>query len=143
MRAPLVLGVSTINLHELNKLESRTSVGHKSNWSNGKLRGSRSNKFICTVVAAIRKVPLYGPGRMTGAAGDADRPSYTVMMNDQEATEKVKAGTAVENAQRYDAPQEHSGIRTSIDSGPDSEAPPRCVGQLSFPGLAVEDSSCC
>jgi hypothetical protein len=115
------LGLSVVSIHELNKMEIKLNFGHKSNWSNEKLRATRSNRFMCALVAAIRRVPIYGPSKMNGSSGDADKPIYTVMINDQEASDKVKAGKAAREAKRYDAPQGKSDQETSSTTGGGAE----------------------
>ena len=78
------LGLSIVNLHELNKIELRCSFTHKSNWSNEKLRAARSMRFMCALLAAIRKIALSTPGR-----GGEMRPTYTVMLSDREMADKM------------------------------------------------------
>ena len=51
-----------ISIHELNKLELKCFFTHKSNWANEDLRASRSSKFMCALVAAIRRIPIIRPG---------------------------------------------------------------------------------
>ncbi|KAH8893311.1 hypothetical protein GQ53DRAFT_684923 [Thozetella sp. PMI_491] len=78
------LAMSIINVHELNKMELRCAFNHKSNWSNEPLRAARSMKFMCALVAAIRKISLSTPMR-----GGEARPTYTVMLSDREMAEKM------------------------------------------------------
>ena len=83
------LGLSIVNLHELNKLELKVSVTHKSNWSEERLRATRSNKFMCALVAAVRKIPLGKPGGLK--QGDEARPIYHVNIDNEEGKEAVNA----------------------------------------------------
>ena len=56
--------IRVASIHEMNKLELRCSFTHKSNWSNEELRRARSSKFMCALVAAIRKIPIVKPGSL-------------------------------------------------------------------------------
>jgi len=94
------LGLSIVNLHELNKLEIKVSVTHKSNWSDERLRATRSNKFMCALVTVIRKIPLNKPGGLK--QGDEGRPIYQVTVTDEEALKKMKAAKDKEMASRID-----------------------------------------
>ena len=82
------LNLRIADIHEMDKLELRCSYVHKSNWSNEPLRAARSSKFMCALVAAIRKIPIARPGHTGSALGDEGKPSYTVMISDKEAASK-------------------------------------------------------
>lgn len=119
------LGLSIVNLHELNKIELRCAFTHKSNWSNEKLRAARSMRFMCALLAAIRKIALSTPGR-----GGEMRPTYTVMLSDREMADKMakKAATAAaaattvstttdQSLRPADAVLDVSGIQRGDDDG--------------------------
>lgn len=97
------LGLSVVNLHDLEKLELSVSFTHKSNWSNERLRASRSSKFMCALVAATRKIPLYKPNASRPVLGEDARPMYTVMITDAEAAAKVAADKKKREEVRIDA----------------------------------------
>jgi hypothetical protein len=96
------LVLSIISLHELNKMELRISFNHKSNWSDERLRGARSNRFYCALVAACRRIPLYKPDGATPTLGEDGKPMYTVMINDDKAKQKVSAELARRDELRWD-----------------------------------------
>lgn len=77
--------VEVIGLGEMNKLELRIEIHHKSNWSNETVRASRRSKFMCALVSAVRKVPIYGPGGGDAALGDVGKPSYSVSISHEQA----------------------------------------------------------
>ena len=54
--------VRVTSIYEMNKLEIKVGFTHKSNWSNEELRAARSSKFMCALVAAIRRIPMAKPG---------------------------------------------------------------------------------
>ncbi|TLS31338.1 hypothetical protein PpBr36_02569 [Pyricularia pennisetigena] len=85
------VGCSLIGVHELNKLELKCSVTHRSNWGNEKLRSARSNKFYCAVLAAVRKIPLNRPGGPL-YMGEAGRPVYTAQLDEEQANRLVQSG---------------------------------------------------
>lgn len=85
------LDVDVISIAEMNKLELRVQVRHKSNWSNESLRAQRRSKFMCALVMALRKVPIAGPGGSDASLGSADKPSWSVAVPPTEAIEAYKA----------------------------------------------------
>ncbi|KAH8732474.1 Mechanosensitive ion channel-domain-containing protein [Phaeosphaeriaceae sp. PMI808] len=70
--------IEVTSIAEMNKLELRVEILHKSNWSNETLRTARRSKFMCALVLALRKVPIAGPGGSDAALGSADKPSWSV-----------------------------------------------------------------
>lgn len=77
--------VEVVSIAEMNKLELRVEIRHKSNWSNESLRASRRSKFMCALVVALRKVPIAGPGGSDAALGDANKPSWSVAISPEAA----------------------------------------------------------
>jgi len=87
------LGLNVIDVAELNKIEIRVAWIHKNNWSNEPLRAKRSGRFMCALVAAIRKVPIMRPGGVP--LGTEERPYWTAQITNSEGKEileKKKAG---------------------------------------------------
>lgn len=72
------IDIEVISIAEMNKLELRVEIRHKTNWSNESLRASRRSKFMCALVVALRKVPINGPAGGDAALGSADKPSWSV-----------------------------------------------------------------
>lgn len=77
--------VEVIGIAEMNKLELRVEIRHKSNWSNESLRAARRSKFMCALVVALRKVPIAPPGGNDVGLGDANKPSWSVAISPEEA----------------------------------------------------------
>jgi small-conductance mechanosensitive channel len=102
------LGLSVVNIYELNKLELSVSFTHKSNWSNERLRASRSSKFMCALVTAVRKIPLYQPGGSRPLLGDEGRPLFTATISDAEAAAKVAADKKKRADARIDAEEKEA-----------------------------------
>jgi small-conductance mechanosensitive channel len=86
---------------ELNKLELRTVFTHRSNWSNEPLRAARSMKFMCALVATIRKIPLNKPEGAT--LGRAANPAHYVMMSAEEGARQAAVIEEEERTRRWDA----------------------------------------
>ena len=79
------IDIEVLGLGEMSKLELRVEIRHKSNWSNESIRATRRSKFMCALVSAIRKVPIYGPGGGDAGLGSSNNPTYSVAITDSEA----------------------------------------------------------
>jgi len=82
--------IEVTGIHEMNKLELKIEIRHKSNWSNEAVRASRRSKFMCALVLALRKVPIYGPGAGDAILGDVGKPTYAVTISDEQAAANKK-----------------------------------------------------
>lgn len=79
--------IEVMDLAEMNKLQLKIELRHKSNWSIESVRAARRSKFMCALVQALRRVPVYGPAGGGPAAGDKANPTYSVSITDSEAKE--------------------------------------------------------
>ena len=77
--------IEVTSLAEMNKLELNVEIRHKSNWANEAIRASRRSKFMCALVLALRKVPIFAPGGGGAPAGNKANPTYSVSISDEEA----------------------------------------------------------
>lgn len=77
--------VEVVGIAEMNKLELKVDIRHKSNWANEAVRAARRSKFMCALVLALRKVPIYPPGGGYAPAGDKANPTYSVAISDDQA----------------------------------------------------------
>jgi small-conductance mechanosensitive channel len=84
------LKVEVLNVGDMSKLDLRINLGYKSNWSNENLRVARRSKFMCALLATLRKVQINAPGGGDVALGDAGRPAWSVSVSEEEAR-KVRA----------------------------------------------------
>ena len=84
------IDVEVTGIAELNKLELKIEIRHKSNWANEAVRAMRRSKFMCALILALRKVPVFGPGAGGAAAGDPANPTYSVSISHEEATANKK-----------------------------------------------------
>lgn len=92
--------VEITGIAEMNKMELKVEIRHKSNWSNETVRAARRSKFMCALVLALRKIPINAPGGGGAALGSADQPSYTVAVSDAEAAANRDAYTKKQEAKR-------------------------------------------
>ena len=82
----------------MDKLQLKVEIRHKSNWHNETVRAARRSKFMCALVLALRKVPIYGPGGGGEPLGGPTNPGYSVSVPDSWASEaREKAGKAKES----------------------------------------------
>lgn len=77
--------VEVLGVGEMSKMELIIEIRHKSNWANETVRASRRSKFMCALVLAVRKVPIYGPGGGDAGLGDAANPTYSVAIGQEQA----------------------------------------------------------
>lgn len=127
------LSLSLVNIYELNKIELRCIFTHKSNWSNEQLRLARSSKFLCALIAAVRKIPINKPGG-PGKIGDPMRPLHSATIEAkieaqpaQETLEMEKEEKAkVEGAARINLTMipvvEHRPVEGASTTGVDVDA---------------------
>lgn len=94
------IDIEVMSIAEMNKLELRIEIRHKSNWSNESLRATRRSKFMCALVLALRKVPIAGPGGADAALGSQDNPSWSVAVPPADAIEAYKKFKDTADAKR-------------------------------------------
>ena len=79
--------IEVTGINEMDQMQLKIEIRHKSNWANGAVCAARRSKFMCALVLALRKVPIYGPGGGGAALGEPGNPSYSVTVTDSQATE--------------------------------------------------------
>ncbi|KAL6711159.1 hypothetical protein ACN47E_005690 [Coniothyrium glycines] len=84
------IDIEVMSIAEMNKLELRVEIRHKTNWSNESLRASRRSKFMCALVLALRKVPINGPAGGDAVLGSADKPTWSVAVPPADAVAAYK-----------------------------------------------------
>jgi hypothetical protein len=94
------IDIEVISIAEMNKLELRVEIRHKTNWSNESLRASRRSKFMCALVVALRKVPINGPAGGDAALGSADKPTWSVAVPPADAIAAYQQYKANADAKR-------------------------------------------
>ena len=77
--------IELLSVGNMEKLDLQVEIRHKSNWSNELLRSSRRNKFMCELLAIMRRIPIDPPGGSAPVPGDPGNPAYSVTVSDAEA----------------------------------------------------------
>jgi len=85
------IDVELTGINNMDKMELKVEIRHKSNWANETVRAARRSKFMCALVLALRKVPIYPPGGGGAALGSSDQPTYSVTVSDEEAAARRAA----------------------------------------------------
>ncbi len=114
------IDVEVVGLAEMNKMELKIEIRHKSNWANEAIRATRRSKFMCALVLALRKVPIYAPGGGGAAAGSKANPNYAVTISDIDARQNAKDFDDTKDEKRLvplnrTDSQEDAGNSTSTD----------------------------
>ncbi|RPA85066.1 hypothetical protein BJ508DRAFT_412208 [Ascobolus immersus RN42] len=94
------LDIEIVGMGDLDKLEVKLELKHKSNWSNEQLTMARRNKFYIALLVALKRVPIYGPGKGDPGTGDLAKPTYTVVIPDEEARKNMDVAKAEKEAKR-------------------------------------------
>jgi len=92
--------VEVTSIASMDKMELKVEIRHKSNWSNEAVRAARRSKFMCALVLALRKIPIYAPGGGGPALGSRDQPTYSVGISDTEAAGNRDAFSTAKAAKR-------------------------------------------
>ncbi|KAG8529974.1 uncharacterized protein KY384_005456 [Bacidia gigantensis] len=128
------VNVEITGIAAMDKMELTVEIRHKSNWANETVRAARRSKFMCALVLALRKIPIYAPGGGGAALGSVDQPTYTVAVsNDQAAVNRKNYDDTKDKKRLYpnnkpDVPDRSAdrGFSTGADSTDprDSATPP-------------------
>ncbi|KAK5635287.1 hypothetical protein RRF57_010999 [Xylaria bambusicola] len=78
-------GIGVGGVGDLDKLNLKIAIKHKSNWHNEAVRATRRSKFICALAQALKKIPINGPGGGGEVLGGPTNPTYSVSVSDVEA----------------------------------------------------------
>ncbi|KAF2665303.1 hypothetical protein BT63DRAFT_428275 [Microthyrium microscopicum] len=92
--------IEVTGIAEMNKMELMVELKHKSNWQNESIRAARRSKFMCALVLALRRVPIYAPGGGDAALGSANAPTYSVSIPPEVAQANKDEFAAKKEAKR-------------------------------------------
>jgi hypothetical protein len=139
------IDIEVIGIAEMNKMELRIECKHKSNWANESIRAARRSKFMCALVLALRKVPIYGPGGGDAALGSVGQPAFSVSVSAEEAAKNRDDFATKKEAKRLIPTQKPDDVRpdTSATSGTDfsgntANAESRAVQNLNTRDPAID-----
>ncbi|KAF7195002.1 Mechanosensitive ion channel protein Msy1 [Pseudocercospora fuligena] len=94
--------IELTSVGDMKSLELRVEVRHKSNWANEMLRNHRRNKFMCELLATMRRIPIEPPGGAGAPLGDPANPAYSVALSDTEAAAaRAEKAKKVESGRLY------------------------------------------
>jgi hypothetical protein len=94
------IDIEVLGIAEMNKMELRIECKHKSNWANESIRAARRSKFMCALVLALRKVPIYGPGGGDAPLGSLGQPAFSVSVSPEDAAKNRDEFAAKKEAKR-------------------------------------------
>lgn len=63
------IDVEVAGLGNMDRLELRVDIRHKSNWSNESVRAARRSKFMCALVLALRRINIRAPAPPANESG--------------------------------------------------------------------------
>ncbi|PBP18151.1 Mechanosensitive ion channel family protein [Diplocarpon rosae] len=108
----------------MDKLQLKVEIRHKSNWANESVRAARRSKFMCALVLALRKIPIYAPGGGGEPLGGHTNPGYSVVISDAWAAEaREKADAAKEGLRLVPTPKAtNTGKSSGLDDHLGSKA---------------------
>ena len=94
------IDIEVRGIGNMDKMELMIECRHKSNWANENIRAARRSKFMCALVLALRKVPIYGPGGGDPALGTAGNPNYSVSLEPEVAQANKNQASKDKEAKR-------------------------------------------
>jgi hypothetical protein len=94
------IDIDVLGFGDMNKMELRIEIKHKSNWSNETIRAARRSKFMCALVLALKRVPVYAPGGGGAVLGSSDAPTYSVSLDPDQAKSNKDAFAAAKDAKK-------------------------------------------
>jgi hypothetical protein len=106
----------------MDKMQLKVEIRHKSNWHNETVRAARRSKFMCALVFALRKVPIYCPGGGAEPLGGPTNPGYSVTVSDTWAADaRDKVSQAKEDQRLVPSKATESSLSPSGSLGPAEE----------------------
>lgn len=124
----IVLEVTGVG--NMDKLQLKIEIRHKSNWSNETVRASRRSKFMCALVLALRKVPIYAPGGGGAGLGDPSNPTYSVSVTNEAAAEARAKYAEAKEGKRLVPTKKDEEPSTPAASSSSGRERPVSTGQL-------------
>ncbi|KAG7054020.1 mechanosensitive ion channel [Colletotrichum scovillei] len=129
----IAIGVAGVG--DLDKLQLKIAIKHKSNWHNDGVRATRRSKFMCALAMALKKIPIYAPGGGSEALGAPGNPSYSVAVTDSfAASARDKAAKDKEAARLVPSP-----AAEGTDGNPDSKTEKAAAAELNLRDPMVEE----
>ncbi|KAF9877689.1 mechanosensitive ion channel [Colletotrichum karsti] len=115
------IAIGVYGVGDLDKLQLKIAIKHKSNWHNEAVRATRRSKFMCALALALKKIPIYAPGGGSEALGAPGNPSYSVAVSDEVAAAARDKAAKDKEAARM-VPSAGAGGDDSVDSAVEKAA---------------------
>jgi hypothetical protein len=106
----------------MDKLQLKVEIRHKSNWHNETVRAARRSKFMCALVLALRKIPIYAPGGGNEALGGPTNPGYSVAVSDEMAAAARDKAKEAKEAKRLVSSTNAKSTGTDLGSAKEQSA---------------------
>ncbi|KKA26671.1 hypothetical protein TD95_001651 [Thielaviopsis punctulata] len=121
--------IGLFGVGDLDKLQLKVTIKFKSNWHDEKVRAARRNRFIVALAAAVKKIPLHGPGGGGEALGGPTNPAYSVAVTDDfAATARAAAAKAKDHGRMVPLEPDNDVPVFDISGDPATRPPPSPSG---------------
>ena len=101
------IDINLMDFKDLKSMELRLEILHKSNWADERLRQERRSRFMCGLLSAMRKVPIYGPKGSDPPPGSPGCAQYAVTIpHDEAGAEREKWLARTEKKKMTNKPEE-------------------------------------
>ena len=116
--------IECTGIGNMDKLQLKIEIRHKSNWHNETIRAARRSKFMCALTLAMKRVPIYAPGGGGEVLGGPTNPTYSVSVSDEIATasrekaekDKEAARMVHSDSKANDSPEEEMKAAQNFNS---------------------------
>jgi hypothetical protein len=71
-----------MSIADMSKMELRVEFQHKAKFASDHVRAQHRSRFICALLAAVRKVPIDGPAGGGPFPGTAENPNYSMTVTE-------------------------------------------------------------
>lgn len=108
------INIELMNFQDLKAMDLRLEILHKSNWADERLRQERRSRFMCGLLSAMRKVPIYGPKGSDPPPGSPGCANYAVMIpHDEAGVEREKWLARTEKKKMVNKDEDY--VKKSLD----------------------------
>ncbi|KAI1909434.1 hypothetical protein LOZ53_003811 [Ophidiomyces ophidiicola] len=128
--------IEVTGVGDMDKMELTIEIRHKSNWANETVRAARRSKFMCALVLALRRVPIYAPGGGDAALGDIAKPTYSVAISHEQAQAGKDQYAAEKDAKRMVPLTETTPPKFPQAPQKEDTAQTTAIGTVSSSGLS-------
>ncbi|KAL0941052.1 mechanosensitive ion channel family protein [Colletotrichum truncatum] len=116
------IAIGVYGVGDLDKLQLKIAIKHKSNWHNEAVRATRRSKFMCALALALKKIPIYAPGGGSDALGAPGNPSYSVAVSDEFAAAAREKAAKAKDESRMVPSAAADGCDSSVNSSVEKQA---------------------